>query len=228
MTNQAIPKLLKIGFTSRSPEERKRELSRATGVPEEFVIKYEIYSPNVIELESKVHKELGSYRRNPKKEFFEIELHHAIDTITQCAEEIRLSLDNRMTGINESLEAYEAIEILGELKSKYIGIIRYEIKSVRMYQTSLRCYLEITEEDAVYSREVPLIDQKIHRMDLGFIIDDDFDNLTFKPSKSVSRNARVFIEEFDDYSKLVCCSELFTDEGSEIIQNDHFKKQTRA
>lgn len=225
MTNQGMPNLLKIGFTSRSPEERKRELSRATGVPVEFNIKYEVFSPNVNQLESRVHEELKKYRPNQKKEFFEIDLSHAIEIISKNAEEIRLSIRNQIIGINESLERYEALEILGEMKERYEGIIRDEIKSVRIYQTSLRCYLEITEEDVISSRETPLIDQKIHRMDLGFIIDDDFDNLTFKPGKAVSRNARVFIEEFNDYSKLVCCSELFTDKGAEIIQTEHFERK---
>jgi len=51
--NKAMPDLIKIGFTNRSPEERKRELSRVTGVPLDFEIKYVLYTQDMKLLEQR-------------------------------------------------------------------------------------------------------------------------------------------------------------------------------
>lgn len=229
LTNQAMPGLLKIGSTKRSPEERKRELSKPTGVPIEFNIEYEIFSSEMKQLEDYIHNILEQHRFNRAREFFEFDLFNAIDLLHKKAEEIRLDSEFKSNGVNELFEAYEAIEILGRLKTVYPEMIREEIRSVRVYQTKIRCYLEITEEEIKYmERPVPLIDQKIHRQDLGYIIagyDIDNDYLLFNPVSSVSANARLFIEEFDDYSKLVCCSELFTDKASDKIQELYLRNK---
>ena len=51
-----MPNLIKIGCTTRSPEERKRELSKSTGIPVDFEIEYEIYSTNIKAIEEETHK----------------------------------------------------------------------------------------------------------------------------------------------------------------------------
>jgi hypothetical protein len=86
--------------------------------------------------------------------------------------------------------------------------------------------LEITEYIVYADREDPLIDQLIIRKDLGFIIDGEFLEPSFKPNRSIFDNVKEFIEEFDSYSMLVTCSELFTKEGIEIIQDEHFSDST--
>src|SRR5581483_11866894 len=51
LSNATMPGLLKIGKTTRSSDERARELSRSTSVPSRFVVEYEIFSPAASELE---------------------------------------------------------------------------------------------------------------------------------------------------------------------------------
>lgn len=228
LTNVVMPNLIKIGFTKRSPEERKRELSKASGVPVNFEIKYEIYTHDMKELEHEVHLILEKYRINKNKEFFEFDLFKAIDVLRNCAEELRLRDNVQVKGVNEINELYESIEILGDLVKIYPNMIRQEISSIRIYQTKLRCYLEVTEDEFITkyeSRETLLVNQKIQRQDMAFVMgsESDFDSLLFDPENYVSKNARLFIYELDDYSKLVCCSEIFNDYGCQKIQDEHFK-----
>lgn len=221
-----MPGLLKIGNTKRSPEERSRELSRATGVPTNFEVVYEIFSPDRIKLEKKIHSVLNKYRVNANREFFKCDLTLAINHLRNNAIEIQLESQHKTTGINEVLESYEAIEILGLLQKKYPRGIRKDIKSVRIYQTLIRCYLEILEEE-VY--ELGLKNQKILRMDLGFIEEgkSPLESLLFKPTVPVSENARIFIEEFDDWSMLMCCGELFTEAAIKKIEKAFHKLQEK-
>lgn len=224
LSNPSMSGLIKIGQTQRSPEERARELSRNTSIPSDFIVEFEIFTIDRTGLEKIAHKKLEPYRVNKRREFFEIEIEKAAEIIKLEAERINTQL-NFKRGFNTVFEKYEAVEILNKLKDKFPGMIRPEIKSVRIYQTALRCYLEITEENVIYAeREVPLVDQLIKRQDLGYIINGDFQDLAFDPSRSVFDNAREFIEEYDPFSTLVTCSELLTDEAAEIIQDEHFSK----
>lgn len=231
LVNEAMPDLIKIGFTNRSPEERKRELSRVTGVPIDYEIKYVLFTQDMKLLEQRVHNFLERYRLNKNKEFFKVDLYEGIDVLQKCADELRLEFANLSNGINEINEKYESIDILGELNKSYPNMIRKEINSIRVYQTSLRCYLEITEEIFITKYEnkaVPLVDQKIHRQDLAFIVgNSDYDSLLFDPENSVSKNARQFLEEFDDYSRLVCCTDIFNDFGIKTIEKK-IKEQEKS
>ena len=83
------------------------------------------------------------------------------------------------------------------MRVKFSGMIREEIKSVRIYKTALRCYLETTEENIVFAeRAIPLVDKVIQRQNSGHIADNaDLDDLTFDLRKSVLDSARVFVEK---------------------------------
>ncbi|KAB4459012.1 GIY-YIG nuclease family protein [Bacteroides thetaiotaomicron] len=222
MTNASMPGLLKIGCTTRSPEIRRRELSRSSGIPKDFEIEYEIFSPNMNLLEAKVHHILSPHRVNCKREFFKYNIDKAIDVIRTLSAEIVLDYFYKFSGVNETFDSYEAIDILGALKQKYFNLVSTGIISVRMYQTKLRCYLEIVKERLICQYEenrAPLIDQNIHRIDLGFIAYGE-DDIMFDPSKPVSRNAKLFIDEFDIISIANCCSELLIDKAYENMYSD--------
>lgn len=74
LSNPSMPDLLKIGFTTRSPEERARELyNQSTGIPKRFKVEWSIFiagDPQLVE--KKVHAELKDYKHG--KEFFKINL----------------------------------------------------------------------------------------------------------------------------------------------------------
>lgn len=145
LSNPSMAGLIKIGQTKRSPEERARELSKNTSIPSNFIVEFEIYTLDRVALEKVVHLELEAFRVNKKREFFKIYIEEAAKIIQAEADKLNNGLSKLTKGISATFEKYEAVEILGMLRERFLGIIRSEIKSVRIYQTAFRCYLEITE-----------------------------------------------------------------------------------
>ncbi len=79
--------LIKIGRTKMDPEERARELSRATGVPHGFEVMFEEDVSDCTLAETLVHQKLSKYRINPRREFFRLPLKNAIRVVfTVCIE----------------------------------------------------------------------------------------------------------------------------------------------
>ena len=70
LTNEAIPKLVKIGKTARNPLVRAAEISAATGVPTPFEVSWARKVPDMDAAESALHKALSAYRLSRRREFF--------------------------------------------------------------------------------------------------------------------------------------------------------------
>lgn len=81
LTNKAMPGLVKIGYTNRTPEERAKELYKdrngaVTGVPIPFDVFNSVFCDRARELEKLIHDELNDHRvKNHKtdkteREFF--------------------------------------------------------------------------------------------------------------------------------------------------------------
>jgi hypothetical protein len=66
-SNDALPGLYKVGFSTKDPEIRRQELSN-TSIPEPYQIMYWCLTDDAFEVEQKVHKLLKNYKSN--KEFF--------------------------------------------------------------------------------------------------------------------------------------------------------------
>jgi hypothetical protein len=86
MSNTSIPGLLKIGYTSKPVEERCKELSKATGVPTPFKVEYifRLYGRGE-DLEKEVHRCLEHKRHSNRREFFDVTLKEAIETINKVS-----------------------------------------------------------------------------------------------------------------------------------------------
>ena len=82
MSNPTYPGLLKIGYTGKEIEIRRKDLSKATGVPTPFKIEfvYKLYSRGE-ELEHEIHSYLKEYRTSNQREFFDIGLKQAIEAV---------------------------------------------------------------------------------------------------------------------------------------------------
>jgi hypothetical protein len=63
----------KVGWTSKSAEQRARELSAATGVPVSFAVVDAWQHPDPEALEKGIHAMLSPYRLNESREFFKLE-----------------------------------------------------------------------------------------------------------------------------------------------------------
>lgn len=90
ISNQAMPDIYKIGFTTKPPEIRASELSNfATPLP--YKVEYEILVDNPKDLESKIHRKLFNFNIKPDKkqgegiEWFEIKLLWAVRAIEEIA-----------------------------------------------------------------------------------------------------------------------------------------------
>lgn len=88
-TNKTMPGLLKIGYTDKDPSIRAENMSRATGVPIGFDMVYSFACFNGIRLEHEVHIELDKYRINTDREFFNISIEEAIETIERLGQKYK-------------------------------------------------------------------------------------------------------------------------------------------
>ena len=79
--------LLKIGKTTRQPEDRAKEIS-STGVPAEYRVAFDIESSDCDFAEIIVHDKLAKYRYTKNREFFKLPLKTAISEITLIVAEI--------------------------------------------------------------------------------------------------------------------------------------------
>jgi len=83
MINPSLPDLVKIGMTTKDPNERAKELSAATGVPTPFILVF--YKPfaDCFATEQRIHQFLEGkgYRVNNNREFFNMPTNVAIDVV---------------------------------------------------------------------------------------------------------------------------------------------------
>lgn len=81
LTNKSMPNLLKIGSTTKEPDERAKQVSRGTGVPTNFMVEYAFKCFNAESLEREIHKYLKPHRVSNDREFFQITLDEVEKTI---------------------------------------------------------------------------------------------------------------------------------------------------
>jgi hypothetical protein len=85
LTNRAMPGLVKIGCTKRTPEERARELSDKTGVPAPFVVAWSWPVSDWEAVERLTHNRLDACRPNHNREFFSCSVSKAARAIKHAA-----------------------------------------------------------------------------------------------------------------------------------------------
>lgn len=94
LSNPAMPGLFKIGYTKDTPEQRAREVSKATGVARPFEVEYAFQCFDGELLEREVHNCLENYRENSRREFFKITLKEAKYTIQTLGKKYTNNLEN--------------------------------------------------------------------------------------------------------------------------------------
>lgn len=72
LTNPVMDGLVKIGRTEENLDSRVRELSRCTGVPVPFEVRYACTVENARKVETALHDAFDDHRVNPNREFFRI------------------------------------------------------------------------------------------------------------------------------------------------------------
>ena len=88
LRNPAMPGLIKIGYTTRTAEDRARELYEgALGVPKPFVIAHINDCEEPRELEAAVHERLAKHRINKNREFFKCSADDAYELVKDLHKE---------------------------------------------------------------------------------------------------------------------------------------------
>lgn len=97
LVNKSVPNMIKIGMTTNTPQQRAKEISRATGVAVPWVpiFEYKCYRSDLLEKE--VHDYLNEWRVADNREMF------AIDTYTaqHVIEELGYKYSTARWGYNE-------------------------------------------------------------------------------------------------------------------------------
>jgi hypothetical protein len=81
-----MPGLVKVGRTDRTGEIRADELY-TTGVPLPFEIDFRAITSKPEEVEKEAHRLLGTYRLNPKREFFRVPVGEAVKVVRDALQE---------------------------------------------------------------------------------------------------------------------------------------------
>ena len=97
LANSAMPNMIKVGKTTRSPEERAIELSKATGLPTPFIVVYEQLFADCSEAEFFVHAylEVKGYRVADNREFFNAPVSMVVKAISLAPNPIENQLPNQ-------------------------------------------------------------------------------------------------------------------------------------
>ena len=121
LTNEAMPGLVKVGYTMKDPAIRAEELYKdskngaVTGVPLPFNVAYKAWVINPYTVEQSVHKSLAPKRLNENREFFKCSTEEAIQHIRQVAkakfEESKQEADRRLRLQKEQEERDKANRI---------------------------------------------------------------------------------------------------------------------
>ena len=85
ITNKAMPDLVKVGYSTKDPVLRAKELD-GTGVPHAFEVVYDALVSDPREVEQRAHKLLAEFREG--KEWFRCSVDAAVRAIKQSTEMI--------------------------------------------------------------------------------------------------------------------------------------------
>lgn len=89
LSTREHPRMLKIGYTGRSVEERVKEINRATGVLIPYGVRAVWVVARARSVEAELHARLAPYRVRADRQFFDIEFRDAFTLIRDCVYDSR-------------------------------------------------------------------------------------------------------------------------------------------
>jgi hypothetical protein len=172
LSNDAMPKLFKIGYTTRLVSERIRELS-GTGVPGKFIVEFYAEIEDAYNLEKVVHNRLSRQRYD--KEFFRCELSTAVRVVKTSI------IENGYDILSHGGKGYSAF--LTEVEIREINVAADEQRKRQIARESAERQRQISEtiEKQKYIQRVAEIDRKF--VAIATIVDKIIDskyNIVYK------------------------------------------------
>lgn len=150
LVNASLNGVVKIGRTSRDPENRVREISSATGVPTPFILVYKEYFDDCYTAEKVIHAHLENkhLRVNSNREFFSITVNDGIEVIKKIKTELEFKTDE---GMDYNSPEYQQ-KLIDELIKKGYSLIRghNEIKDPVQGVKFLERAAELGSSEACY------------------------------------------------------------------------------
>jgi len=77
LVNKTVPNMVKIGMTTNTPQQRAKEISRATGVATPWIPIFEFKCYRSDLLEKEIHEYLAEWRINTHREMFAVDSYTA-------------------------------------------------------------------------------------------------------------------------------------------------------
>ena len=126
LKNPAMPDLIKIGFTTRTAEERAKELYEGElGVPKPFVVVHINDCEEPQKLEATVHKRLAEYRINKNREFFKYPADDAYQLVKDLHQKNQRRHTRRWGRIRDAITGTRLFEIGKNVLQKIFPFIRH-------------------------------------------------------------------------------------------------------
>ena len=166
LINTSFEGMVKVGKTTKDPEERAKELSNATGVPTPFILVYKQYFTDCSIAEKTIHTllEEQGYRISNNREFFNVPVEYVIRLIQELTlKEENQSYQNNIDYIEgKDYSINEVIEKLLEEGNNYLNGLGNQLQDVyeaiKTFEKaaelgSARAYLELGQlytDESVY------------------------------------------------------------------------------
>lgn len=203
--NSAFPNLIKIGRTTKLPEERAIELS-GTGTPSRFIPAFSVYVENCIEIENEMHELLENYRYEKNREFFETNSTHAINLLQKISA-------NKITQFNEIFNEEDE----NDKESIYSY---FYISKLANYTQAYRIGFTSDLEYYIYSHRFKL---KLKKYYAEFDIDIDINEIDTKATEFVNLPTKKIINFKEIINKEI---QKFKNKNKFNLFNQKYDKQT--
>lgn len=138
LINPAFAKHVKIGRTARDPQKRASELSRQTGVPDDFIVLYDVLVADAPRVESLLHERFAQYRHRRNKEFFCLPPKDAIIALQEIAAGFPVPPNAQVL----------SVDLLPHFRKSFAKYLDSAIVGLELQQMSGVCFLEIKRQPA--------------------------------------------------------------------------------
>jgi len=145
--------LYKIGRTTQSPEARAKQLSQATGVPEEFEVFFTKDVSDCELAEGMIHERLKSCRYRGDREFFAVSLDNAKAVVSEVAEQIGAALTFEEDINLQTLASYLSLKYRDRKPSSSTDVSKLAENLLSNHYTKIRDLDRILERSKRALRE---------------------------------------------------------------------------
>ncbi|PFM11655.1 hypothetical protein COJ40_08835 [Bacillus cereus] len=197
LMNPAMTEMVKVGMTTRDPEDRVGELSSATGVPNQFILVYKERFDDCVAAEKMAHEILEGkgYRVAQNREFFNVSIPEAINVVLEVK---RYLLENK-TENNSATNNTSTASQPNDIKELINGLLQTAKNYYYGTDDTLQDYKEATK---IFKKAAKLGSGEAYRFlgDMILDLDDTYWHYGFTFNK-VNKSPKVMEKALDYYKQ---------------------------